>query len=141
MMKFKIIMLLLLSVNLLKAQDHKKDKLEIENTIIGYIENFFQNNYDDMEKHLHARLSKRGIEKNGMISEDYSKNDLKEMMTNKSPLPLPQQSNLVSGIFIDRDFASAILDTGYPTTRWKEYIHLAKLKGTWVIMDVFWIFD
>jgi hypothetical protein len=140
-MKFKIIVLILLSTNLLKAQDREKDKLEIKNTIIGYIENFFLNRYDDMEKHLHARLSKRGIENNGMISEDYSKNDLKEMMTNKSPLPLAQQSNLVSGILIDRNFASAILETGYPTTRWKEYIHLAKLDGTWVIMDVFWIFD
>ena len=139
MMKFKITMLILLSANLLMAQD--QDNIEIETVITNYIQSFFLNDYTKMDKSLHERLSKRGMDNKGVLSEDYSKNDLKVLMGNKKPLPLSQQSNRVSGIFIDRNFATAILDTGYPSTRWKEYIHLAKIDGVWIIMDVFWNFE
>ncbi len=138
MKKFMITMLLLLSFNLLRAQDNDRDN--IETVIITYIENFFRNDYNNMEKCLHDRLSKRGLDKQGVLSEDFSKEDLKAMMANKKPLPATQQSNRVSEISIDRNFASAVLDTGYPSTRWKEHIHLAKINGVWIIMDVFWNF-
>lgn len=118
-----------------------EEEQKIEATILAYIENFFINNYDEMEKHLHDRLAKRGIDQAGELSDDFPKSVLKELMTNKQPLPLRLQKNKVDSIFIDQKMASAVLTTGYPSVKWKEYIHLAKLKGKWIIMDVFWIFD
>jgi hypothetical protein len=114
---------------------------QIEAAIQGYIVNFFLNKYDEMEVHLHEELSKRGVNSNGKLNENVSKAALKEMMQNKQVLPLSSQKNVVTEIKIDKRVATAILDTGYPRTRWKEYVHLAKLDGKWVIMDVFWCFE
>ena len=94
-----------------------------------------------MEIHLHERIAKRGVNQDGKLNVDVSKADLKEMMQNKQELPLSAQKNVVTEIKIDRRVATAILDTGYPRTRWKEYVHLAKLEGRWVIMDVLWCFE
>ncbi|MEQ8424133.1 MAG: nuclear transport factor 2 family protein [Cyclobacteriaceae bacterium] len=117
------------------------DEEQIEAAIQGYIVNFFLNKYDEMEVHLHEELSKRGVNGDGKLNENVSKAELKVMMQNKQVLPLSAQKNVVSEIKIDKRVATAILDTGYPRTRWKEYFHLAKLDGNWVIMDVFWCFE
>ncbi len=123
------------------AQDKSQDQQEIEGVVLGYIENFFLNDYAKMEVHLHERLSKRGVNQDGRLSEDYSKSDLQKLMSTKQAMPLRLQSNTIDSVFIDRQFASVVLSTGYPKLRWKEYIHLAKLEGKWIIMDVFWNFD
>lgn len=95
-----------------------------------------------MEVFLHERLSKRGVNADGTLNFDVSKEDLRIMMSNKRAMPLSMQKNTVSKIFIDQNrVATAVLDTGYPKTRWKEYVHLAKLDGKWVIADIFWCFE
>lgn len=63
------------------------------------------------------------------------------MIQNKQVLLLTAQKNIVADIRIDKRVATAVLAMGYPRTRWKEYMHLAKLDGKWVIMDVFWSFE
>ncbi len=117
------------------------DKKQVEEVILGYIENFFLNDYEKMEVFLHERLSKRGVNIDGTLSGDYSKEDLRTMLSNNRAMPLSMQKNIVSEIFIDQRVATAVLETGYPNTRWKEYIHLAKLDGKWIIADVFWCFE
>ncbi|MBO6523426.1 MAG: nuclear transport factor 2 family protein [Balneolaceae bacterium] len=125
-----------------ESQTETSDKEEIERAIIGYIENFFLNDYEKMEVFLHDRLSKRGINADGSLNVDVSKQDLKTMMSNKWAMPLTMQKNTVSKIFIDKQHvATAVLDTGYPNTRWKEYINLAKIDGKWVLLDIFWCFE
>ncbi len=133
------IALLATTSGLFAQQGNEEEKIKA--TILAYIENFFTNDYDKMEKHLHDRLAKRGIDQAGRLSDDFPKSVLKELMSNKQPLPLRLQENKVDSIFIDQKMASAVLTTGYPNVKWKEYIHLAKLQGKWIIMDVFWIFD
>lgn len=140
-MKIRILFLLLIMPFSVIAQDSKKEKKEIEKVVLGYIENFYANDYDKMEKFLHDELSKRGINQNGKLNKNLSKEALKNLMSKKRALPARMQSNKVSAIFIDRKFASAILSTGYPKVKWKEYIHLAKFNGKWLILDVFWNFD
>jgi len=123
-----------------QAERDPEEKL-IEKTILGYIENFFLNDYEKMAPYLHDRLSKRGLGPDNQLSEDFSREALKTLMSNKRPLPLSAQRNEVTAIFRDRNVATATLSTGYPTTRWKEYINLARIDGRWIIMDVFWNFD
>jgi len=117
------------------------DEKKIETVIIGYITNFFLNDYEKMEGNLHEKLSKRGVNPNGKLSKNYSKADLKRLMENKPAMPLTMQKNTVSGIRIGNRVAVAVLDTGYPKTRWKEFVHLAKLDGKWIILDVFWSYE
>ncbi len=125
-----------------ESKPETSDEEEIERVIIGYIENFFLNDYGKMEAFLHDMLSKRGINADGSLNVDVSKQDLKTMMSNKRAMPLTMQKNTVSKIFTDQgSVATAVLDTGYPNTRWKEYIHLAKLDGKWIILDIFWCFE
>lgn len=124
------------------SQEEKNvESIQIESVIKGYIENFFLNDYDKMEVFLHERLSKRGINQNGKLNKNVSKLDLKEIMSKQREFPLKYQRNKVRDIKIYNRIATAILDTGYPKARWKEYIHLAKLNGKWIVLDVVWCFD
>ena len=119
----------------------QEEESVITSVISGYIENFFVNDYDKMESNLHADLSKRGINPDGALSDNYSKEDLRKLMENKPPLPLSKQLNTIRDIKIHNRVATAVLETGYPNTRWKEYIHLIMLDGKWIIADVMWCFD
>jgi len=112
----------------------------IQKVILGYITNFFLNDYEKMEGNLHERLSKRGVKQDGKLSEDYSKEKLHQLLKSNRPLPLEYQKNEITRVEVYGDVALAILETGYPSVRWTEYIHLAKLEDNWIIMDVFWSF-
>ncbi|MEM1319408.1 MAG: nuclear transport factor 2 family protein [Bacteroidota bacterium] len=113
----------------------------IEKTVLNYIENFFENEFDQMNKSLHPRLAKRGFNQDGAtLSEDVPPEKLKDLMSQKSKLTLEQQNNTVKNISRYGNMASATLLTGYPTVRWVEYIHLVKLDGDWTIINIFWEF-
>lgn len=138
MTKIRILTVLLIMPLVIVGQNDKKN---IEATVLGYIENFYANDYNKMEKFLHDEITKRGLNQNGKINKNLSKKELKKLLYTKKVLSKRYQKNLVSNIFIDREFATAVLITGYPNVKWKEYIHLVKLNGKWLIMDVFWNFE
>ena len=117
------------------------EESEIKEAVLGYISNFFLNDYEAMEIHLHDRLSKRGVNADGSLSAEYPKEALKELMTKKPVLPIEHQKNEIIEVNIHTNVATVILETGYPNTRWKEYIHLAKIDNKWIVMDVFWDFE
>lgn len=135
--------LLFLSINegFCQVKIENSEKSKVEKVVKGYIENFFINDYDKMEVFLHEKLAKRGVNQDGKLSPDYSKEDLKELMKNKRVFPLEYQRNKVRDIKINSRVATAVLETGYPKARWIEYIHLVKLKGKWIILDVVWCFN
>ena len=130
-----IILLFSLTVN---AQKEVTESKAIEKTVINYIENFFENNFDDMNKSLHPRLAKRGLNPNGTLSDDFPPEKLKELMSKKKKFEVKHQHNVVENITIYGNMASASLRTGYPKLRWTEYIHLMKQDGDWKIINVFW---
>tara|TARA_R110002073_G_scaffold89852_7_gene212559 strand:+ start:23195 stop:23641 length:447 start_codon:yes stop_codon:yes gene_type:complete len=144
-MKSKILLIVALffltNVSIGQTNSKTSDSSEVEKVIKGYIENFFTNDYDKMEVFLHERLSKRGVNSDGKLSPNYSKQDLKKLMETNPKFPLKYQYNKVKDVKVMDRVASAVLLTGYPKTRWKEYIHLAKLDGKWIILDVAWCFD
>ncbi|MEZ4797555.1 MAG: nuclear transport factor 2 family protein [Flavobacteriaceae bacterium] len=123
------------------AQNIETEKPLIEKTILNYIENFFENNFDEMNKSLHPRLSKRGINPDGTMSEDFPPEKLKELLATNPKFEVKHQYNVVKDITIFGNMASASLKTGYPKTRWVEYIHLAKQDNQWKIINVFWDFE
>ena len=138
----KLFALFILSVYTLAshAQSEISESVEIEKAILNYIENFFENNFDEMNKSLHPRLAKRGLNPDGTLSGDAPPEALKKLMTTKPKFDLKHQHNVVENISIYGKMASASLRTGYPKTRWTEYIHLVKEKEQWKIINVFWEF-
>ncbi len=134
-----IILLFSLTVN---AQKEVTEDIVIEKTILNYIENFFENNFEKMNQSLHPRLAKRGLNQDGVtISEDFPPEKLKELMVVKAKFEAKNQNNLVENITVYGNMASASLKTGYPKTRWTEYIHLVKQEDSWKIINVFWEFE
>lgn len=124
-----------------QTQHEEIERRAVERTVLNYIENFFENNFDAMNKSLHPRLVKRGLnQKDITLSEDVPPKKLKELMSTKSKFALKRQNNTVESISIFGNMASAALITGYPTVRWVEYIHLVKLNGDWKIINIFWEF-
>ncbi len=120
-----------------------KDQKSIENTVLGYIENFFENKTDEMLSYLHPQLAKRGISKKkgqeGLYFEDMSMDQLKTMLARKPAFPKEKQQNKVEILDAFSNTASVKLHTGYPgRMEWIEYIHLCKLNGEWKISNVIW---
>ena len=141
MKKILIVTILLISAVTSYAQSETTENAAIEKTIINYIENFFENNYDTMNVSLHPRLAKRGLNPDGTLSDDFPPEKLKELMLTKQILEVKHQFNVVENITVYGNMASASLRTGYPKLRWTEYIHLMKQDGNWKIINVFWEFE
>jgi hypothetical protein len=123
-----------------KARAQEADSTLIKKVVLNYIENFFENKFEAMNESLHPRLAKRGLNPDRSISDDFPPEALKTLMENKQPLPLKAQKNKVTNIKVFRNAASVALVTGYPRTRWVEFIHLTKVEGEWKIINVFWEF-
>ncbi len=112
----------------------------IKKVVLNYIENFFENNYEQMNKSLHPRLAKRGLQPDGTLSKDYPPDELKILLSKKPKFENQYQHNVVKDIRVFGNMASASLYTGYPKSRWVEYIHLFFENDTWKIINVFWDF-
>lgn len=140
MKKTFITIIVLLSAVVVHAQQETTENKAIEKTILNYIENFFENNYDAMNKSLHPRLAKRGLNPDGTLSDDFPPEKLKELMSTKQKFEVKHQYNIVENISVFGNMAKASLTTGYPKTRWVEYIHLVKVDNEWKIINVFWEF-
>lgn len=136
---FTLTIILFFTVNSYAQSDTTVNTV-IEKTILNYIENFFENNFDSMNQSLHTRLAKRGLNPDGTLSDDFPPEKLKELMSSKPKFEVKHQYNVVENIIVFGNMASASLRTGYPKTRWTEYIHLVKEEGKWKIINVFWEF-
>lgn len=141
-MKFKTLLLTALFIFSAPPQllSQEADTVLIEKTVLNYIENFFENKFEAMNESLHPRLAKRGLNPDRTMSEDAPPSALKTMMENKQAFPVSAQKNKVTNIKVFRDVATATLVTGYPRTRWVEFVHLVKTEGKWKIINVFWEF-
>ena len=140
MKKIFVLVIVFISAFTSHAQLKTTENAEIEKTILNYINNFFENNFDTMNESLHPRLAKRGLNPDGTLSDDFPPKKLKELMSTKPKFEVKDQYNVVENITIYGNMASASLSTGYPKLRWTEYIHLTKQEGNWKIINVFWEF-
>lgn len=136
---FKFFLLVTLFSSLsFSGSAQEADSVLVEKAVLNYIENFFENKFEEMNKSLHPRLSKRGINPDRTINVDLPPSELKKMMEEKPVFPKSAQHNKVTNIKVFRDVATASLVTGYPNVRWVEFIHLVRVDKEWKIIDVFW---
>lgn len=141
-MKLKLLFIfaaLLLAANSASAQAATSpENAKVEKAVLNYIENFFENKYEEMNTSLHPRLAKRGLNPDKTMSDDFPPAKLKELMSKKKAFPVDKQGNKVTDINVFGNMANATLHTGYPNMRWVEYVHLVKEGDDWKIINVFW---
>ena len=119
------------------------DLRAIEQTVLGYLENFFENKTEAMFQYLHPQLAKRGISKKrgepSLFFEDMTQEQLKEMLQKKRALSKEKQQHKVEILDVFHNTASVRVATGYPgRLEWIEYIHLCKLGEEWSIANIIW---
>tara|TARA_R110002073_G_scaffold326975_1_gene507312 strand:- start:21489 stop:21944 length:456 start_codon:yes stop_codon:yes gene_type:complete len=144
-MSFKNLIPLLFFFLVFQPVSAQKDKEQraITKVVLGYIENFFENNETEMLKYLHPNLAKRGLSKKrgqtNLFFDNMDMNRLKSMLKRKKTLSKKEQKNKVKILDIFHNTASVRLETGYPNRmQWIEYIHLYRLNGKWAIANIFW---
>ncbi|NQZ78246.1 MAG: nuclear transport factor 2 family protein [Ekhidna sp.] len=116
---------------------------EINATVLGYIENFFVNDFDEMAYHFHSAFSKVGISKSrgsdDTFYESMKLEQLESTLTSKPYVALENQKNEVTILDVFRNTACVRLETGYPEKmRWIEYIVLSKEEDRWLINSIIW---
>lgn len=109
----------------------------IKQTALDYIEGWYENNPERMERALHPDLAKRIVNTDGKGR--YSLGQMSAMglvqaTRTHDPTPKDKQQKDVTVLDIFGNAASAKI----VASEWVDYLHLAKWRGRWVIVNVLW---
>ncbi len=126
-----------------EVRPRRGDLKAIEQTVLGYLENFFENKTEAMFQYLHPELAKRGISKkrgeSTLFFENMTNEQLKEMLQKKPAFSKERQQNNIEVLDVFHNTASVRVSTGYPgRMEWIEYIHLCRLEDKWNIVNIIW---
>ena len=112
----------------------------IRQKIQGYIEAWYTGIPEKGEKSLHPELVKRIALKDSESGKDYlnrmSAAELMDRWRSKDGTKTPEASQVydISILDIHGHIASAKLET----PAWVDYMHLGKINGEWVIVNILW---
>jgi hypothetical protein len=119
----------------------RRDDLKaIEQTILDYIEGFYEGDAARMESALDPGLAKRIARRDPESGRSYlaemSALALTQLTRQKADRPTPederQRDIVVFDIFENSACARMTAST------WMDYLHLSRLNGRWVIVNVLW---
>jgi hypothetical protein len=118
----------------------RDDLKAIEQTILDYIEGFYEGDAARMESALHPELAKRIARRDPESGRSYfaemSALALTQLTRQKADRPTPaaerQREIVVFDIFENSASARITAST------WIDYLHLSRLNGRWVIINVLW---
>jgi hypothetical protein len=123
------------------ANPARSDDLRaIEQVVLDYIEGFYGGDAVRMESALHPELAKRIARRDPESGRDYlsemSALALTQLTRQKTDRPTPaaqrQQEIVVFDVFENAASAKMIAST------WVDYLHLSRINGRWVIVNVLW---
>jgi hypothetical protein len=147
----------LVLINLAVAEDTLStqtdtDSAAIKETLLNYVEGWYEGNAARMQRALFPDLAKRIVRKNPKTGKEYlEKMTAKELVsgtgtdggcaadsTESRPkctlIPKERQQKDITIFDIYEDEASAkVVFLG-----WVDYVHLARINGRWVIVNVLW---
>jgi hypothetical protein len=128
------------------------DSSAIKDTLLNYVEGWYEGNAARMQRALYPDLAKRIVRKNPKTGKEYlEKMTAKELVagtgtdggcvadsTESRPkcalIPKERQQKDITIFDIYEDEASAkVVFLG-----WVDYVHLARINGRWVIVNVLW---
>jgi hypothetical protein len=119
----------------------KEDNLKaVQQTVLDYIEGFYDGDEARMERALHPELAKRIAYVDAASGRDtvaeMSALALTRLTRQKADRPTPaaerQQDIVVFEVYHNAASARVIAST------WIDYLHLSRLNGRWVIVNVLW---
>jgi hypothetical protein len=120
----------------------KSDSLEIQATALNYIEGFYTNNAQRMEKAIHSELAKRIILKDEQGIFSLKNTGSSELLASTKKFKRPDDKNsepfkaTVQILDISSDIASVKVTTN--KLKFFDYMHLGKINGEWKIINVLW---
>jgi hypothetical protein len=110
-----------------------EDIKAIQQTALDYIEGWYEGNAERMERSLHPDLVKRTIQANQIYT-----NSAEEMVsyTRKGGgnTFTGQKKNIVTILDVYNDIATVKADSA----EYIDYLHIGKVNGRWVIINVLW---
>ena len=145
-MKTLVFVLILISTTIFSvAREKKSDEAQIKETILNYIEGFYEANPDRMSKALHPELAKRSIWQ-GPEGNSFIKPATKSLIVhvtrmqknNKAPEMNPDQKFKAKIKIFDIEQNSASAKVSTNKLNFFDYIHLVKYNGEWKILNVLW---
>lgn len=138
------IILLSGSLGFAQAQD---DRLQIQETVLNYLEGMENNDPVRMEKAMHPDLAKRTVNKNGEGIESPSNMTAASLIGYTKDFDYTQfytagvdpNAPLKSEVHI-YDISNGIATVKATTNKFEfeDYIHLAKMNGEWKIVNILW---
>jgi hypothetical protein len=148
MQKFVMVLFVILFVSVVQVHAQQSttpantqstsDAELIKQTALDYIEGWYEGNAERMERALHPDLAKRIVR-----TDDRGRNSLGQMsaMTlvqltraHDSQTPKEKQQKDVTVLDIFNNAASVKI----VASDWIDYLHMAKWRGRWVIVNVLW---
>lgn len=136
-----LFLIALFAINSTCFSQTKQDSLAIKIAVLDYIESQHSPNAGQMERALHPRMVKRTFWKDKETGKDYLRETNAESMTllaesyNKKKDKFPElPKKEVRFLDVSDKTASMKLIAD----EWIDYLHLAKLNGSWKIINVLW---
>lgn len=114
------------------------DSTAIRQAALDYIEGYYEGDATRMERALHPELAKRIVRTDagvGWISSMGASQLIAGTRAGFSrEIPEADRKTLVTILDVFQNVASAKIDAG----PWVDYLHLARVNGRWVIINVLW---
>lgn len=119
-----------------------KDSLLIRETALNYIEGFYSNDFKRVEKAIHPELAKRIIVKDTLGNYMLKNMGCSELVYNAKIFKQAsnQSSDLFKATIIIFDISTDIATIKVTQNKmfFFDYLHLAKIKSEWKIINVLW---
>ena len=115
------------------------DRQAITQTALDYVEGWYEGNPDRMERALHPDLAKRVV-----FTDDKGRSRLEQMSAmglvqgvkrgggKDTPKEKQQKDITILDVFENAASVKAVM------SGWIDYMHMAKVNGRWVIVNVLW---
>ena len=108
----------------------------IKQTALDYIEGWYEGNAERMERAVHPDLAKRIVTTDAQgrsnLGQMSAMGLVQRTRNNKTPKEEQQKDVTVLDIFGNAASAKVV------ASGWVDYLHLAKWRGRWVIINVLW---
>ena len=120
--------------------DAEGEEAAIRSTALDYIEGWFEGNAERMDRALHPQLAKRAIAVNAKTGQERFVHLVKDQMVKFTEqgggkkTPLEKRGIKVTILDTYGRMASVRIDS----VDFIDYLHIAKWKGEWKIINVFW---
>lgn len=121
------------------AVDSASDTAAIRQAALDYIEGWYGGDAVRMERALHPELAKRIVRADSTGGDWISSMGASQLVAGSRAgfgreVPAAARKTLVTILDVFGNTASAKIDAG----PWIDYLHLARVNGRWVIVNVLW---